>query len=100
MRQIFPDFFLGKFLEKFQKKFLEKKMGENQSYSHDEIGTFIDRWRPQLLYRNFSQIWTDTETGEDIDFSKIADIQELEIANIRAESQYLKKIALRRERRH
>ena len=72
-------------------------MGENQSYSHDEVGAFVERWRPQLLYRNFSQIWTDTETGEDIDFSKIADIQELEIANIRAESQYLKKIAAARE---
>lgn len=68
-----------------------------QSYSHDEVEAFVERWRPQLLYRNFSQIWTDTETGENIDFSKIADMQELEIANMRAESQYLKKIADARE---
>lgn len=72
-------------------------MGENQSYSQDEVRAFVERWRPQLLYRNFSQIWTDTETNEAIDFSKIADISELEKANSRAESQYLKKIAAARK---
>ena len=71
-------------------------MGENQSYSQDEVRAFVERWRPQLLYRNFAQVWIDTETGEAIDFSKIADIDALEAANRRAETQYLQKIAAAR----
>ncbi len=72
-------------------------MTENQSYSQDEVRAFVERWRPQLLYRNFAQVWIDTETGEAVDFSKIADFDELEAANRRAETQYLQKIAAARD---
>ena len=70
---------------------------EQHSYSPEELEAFVERWRPQLLYRSFSQIWIDTETGETVDFAKIADLDELYIKNARAEGQYLKKIAAARE---
>lgn len=58
----------------------------------DDATAFVERWRPQLLYRNFQQIWRDTETGEEIDFAKIADVAELKKASDRAEAQYFEKI--------
>ncbi len=67
------------------------------TYSTDEITAFMNAWRPQLVYEGFSQIWEDTETGEAIDFSKIADLGELQQKNARAESQYFQKIAAARE---
>lgn len=72
-------------------------MVEARSYSDDELTAFVDRWRPQLLYRNFSQVWKDTETGELIDFAKIGDVDELAKKNARAEAQYLENIKKARE---
>ncbi len=63
----------------------------------EEAEAFVARWRPQLLYRNFRQVWTDTETGEEIDFAKIADLEILKKATARAEGQYFAKIAAARE---
>ena len=67
-------------------------MKEKRSYSESEVSAFIQKWTPQLLYRGFSQVWKDTETGELIDFSKIADVDELREKNARAEAQYIQKI--------
>lgn len=68
-------------------------MKEKRSYSESEVSAFIQKWTPQLLYRGFSQVWKDTETGELINFSKIGDLDELREKNARAEAQYLKNIA-------
>lgn len=72
-------------------------MTENLSYTPEELAAFVERWKPQLLYENFSQVWQDTDSGELIDFSKIADESSLYKANRLAEEQYLKKIGDARE---
>ena len=61
-------------------------------FTEEEIAAFVQRWKPQLLYNGFSQVWIDTETGEAIDFAQIADVAELRMASDRAERQYYAKI--------
>ena len=67
-------------------------MESSLKFTQEEIEAFVEQWRPQLLYQNFRQVWKDTETGELIDFSKIADLEELHKKNARAELQYYQKI--------
>ena len=61
-------------------------------FTEEEVAAFVERWKPQLLYNGFSQVWIDTETGEAIDFAQIADTEELKRASARAEWQYYSKI--------
>ena len=61
-------------------------------FTEEEVKAFVERWRPQLLYNGFRQVWIDTETGEAIDFAQIADVEELKKASARAEWQYYQKI--------
>ena len=61
-------------------------------FTEEEVAAFVEKWRPQLLYNGFSQVWQDTETGELIDFAQIADVDTLKRASARAEWQYYSKI--------
>ena len=77
------------FLEKFLEISGQKMAGQ---FTEEEVKAFVERWRPQLLYNGFRQVWIDTETGEAIDFAQIADVEELKKASARAEWQYYQKI--------
>lgn len=82
----------GDFEKIFSENLADGK-GKTELPSADVLAAFCDEWGQVSPRIRFEQKWVDRETAKIIDFSQIADENELAAASDRAEAQYEAEIA-------